>query len=272
MTAQALPARDDLKDAGTVARVARLLRIAAESEGPFTLTSITERTGLSPATVHRLLDLLGREGLVERDAVRRSYRVGGELFRLSALVFNRVPFRDIAGPLLREAADAFDETCYFAMYLPSEGRLMFAEKADSSRELSYRFELNRPLSLVWGSSGRAILAYLPEQRAREILEAEREGNHEGRRPPSWAVLKRELASIRERGYAHSRGQRVAHAIGVIAPVFNHNNEIYGSLGFTIPEQRFAALDLEQVAQVAVRQADRLSRALGAARGAAVPST
>ena len=76
----------NLKDAGTVSRVAQLLRIAAESEGPFTLTSIIQRTKLSPATVHRLLALLMREGLIEKDPVRRTYRVGGELFRLGALV------------------------------------------------------------------------------------------------------------------------------------------------------------------------------------------
>lgn len=253
----------DLRDAGTVSRVAQLLRIAAEAEGPFTLTSLTTRTNLSPATVHRLLDLLMREGLIEKDAVRRTYRVGGELFRLGALVFNKIPFRQIAGPILREASAVFDETCYFALYLPTDGRLMFVEKADTPHELSYRFELNRSMSLVWGSSGRVVLAFLPEQRAREILDAETERNHEGRKAPGWGELKRELATIRTQGYAHSRGQRVPHAVGVIAPVFDHNNEIYGSLGYTIPESRFDALDLKQVARFAVEHANRLSRALGA---------
>lgn len=253
----------DLKDAGTVARVAQLLRIAAEAEGPFTLTSVTTRTGLSPATVHRLLDLLVREGLVARDPVKRSYRVGAELFRLGAIVFNKIPFREIAGPILQHAAGLLNETCYFALYLPAEGRLMFAEKADSPHELNYRFELNRPLSLVWGSSGRVVLAFLPQERARSILEAETERNHAGRRAPSWRELSKELEQIRAQGYAHSHGQRVPHAVGVIAPVFEHNNEIYGSLGYTIPETRFGAQQLEAVARAAVEHANQLSRALGA---------
>lgn len=260
--ARPLPATD-LRDAGTVSRVAKLLCIAAESDGPFTLTSIIERTNLSPATVHRLLDLLMREGLIAKDEMRRTYRVGTELSRIAALVSSTTPFRQVVGPILREACAKFDETCYFALYLPAKGRLIYADKADTSHELGYRFELNRPLSLVWGSSGRVVMAYLPAQRAEQILSRETERNHEGRKPPSWAELKRELAAIRERGYAHSRGQRVPNAVGVIAPVFDHTNQIYGSLGYTIPDSRFAAFDLNELARSAMYYAARLSHALGA---------
>lgn len=257
------PSPIDLKDAGTVVRVVRLLRLVAELDAPLTIKRLCERTGLTPSTVHRLLDLLLREGLVEREAAGRTYRIGAEYYRVAALVFHKVPFHDIAGPILRDAAEAMGETCYFALYMRAEGRLMFVEKADSPHPLNYRIEFNRPFSLVWGSSGRVILAHLPPDVARELVERETEPNHAGLVPPTWSDLCEELATIRHQGYAYSHSQRIPDGFGVLAPVFDHHDDIYGALGFTIPRTRFEQHRIEDIARVAKRYAARLSAALGA---------
>ena len=72
----------------------------------------------------------------------------------------------------------------------------------------------------------------------------------------------ELAAIRARGYALSFGQRIAGAVGIFAPVYGAGGRVTGSLGFTIPEQRFEPAREAEFAREACRLAAELSAGLG----------
>jgi DNA-binding IclR family transcriptional regulator len=249
-------------DTGTVARVALLLRLIAEHQGAFTLTDIANASNLPAPTVHRLLDLLAQQGLVAHEKQLRTYRVGTELYRISSMVRMNVPLAQVVRPILADAAQECDETCYFALYLPAQLAVMYESRADSSHSLDYRVEFNRPMSLLWGASGRVILAHLPEERVRAAMVQERNFSRDGRMPDEKRLLA-ELKQIRERGYAYTRGQRVPGAVGVLAPVFDETGAIYGCLGFTVPEQRFSEAKLPQFIRSASAHAAQLSEALGA---------
>lgn len=261
---QTLPERP-AADTGTVARVALLLRLIAEQHGAFTLTDIANTSNLPAPTVHRLLDLLAQQGLVAHEKSQRSYRAGSELYRIASLVRANVPLSQVARPILADAAQECDESCYFALYLPAQLAVMYESCVDSSHPLDYRVDFNRPMSLLWGSSGRAILAFLPQERVHAAIEQERRFSRDGRVPNEKQLLA-ELEQIREKGYAYSHGQRVSGAVGVLAPVFDQTDSIYGSLGFTVPEQRFHEDKLPQFVRSATAHAAQLSSALGAAMG------
>ncbi|MEO8387993.1 IclR family transcriptional regulator [Polaromonas sp.] len=248
-------------DTGTVARVAMLLRLIAERQGAFTLTDIANASNLPAPTVHRLLDLLAQQGLVAHEKSQRSYCVGTELYRISSLVRVNVPLVQLVRPVLADAAREADESCYFALYLPAQPAVMYESRVDSSHSLDYRIQFNHPMSLLWGSSGRAILAHVPADRLQAALDNERNFSPGGALPDV-IQLHEELRLIRERGYAFSHGQRIPGAVGILAPVFDENQRIFGALGFTIPAQRFQEEKLELLAQSAMSHANQLSRALG----------
>lgn len=249
-------------ETGTVARVALLLRLIAERPGLFSLGELAQACGLPAPTVHRLLDLLAQQGLVAHEKALRSYRIGSELYRISALVRANTPLTQLIRPILAAAASEAAETCYFALYLPAQLAVMYESRVDAQHPLDYRVELNRPLSLLWGASGRAILAHLPEQTVQAALEQERIAQPQGALPEP-AALQAELEQVRRQGYCHSRGHRIPGAVGVLAPVFDETGQVYGALGFTVPEQRFSKARLAPLAGSAMAHAAELSRALGA---------
>jgi DNA-binding IclR family transcriptional regulator len=254
-------------DTGTVARVALLLRLVADQTAPFTLTDMANASSLPVPTVHRLLDLLTQQGLVAHEKSRRTYRAGTELYRISSLIRANVPVAQLVRPILADAAEQANETCYFALFLPAQLAVMYESRVDSSHPLDYRFEFNKPISLLWGASGRTILAYLPPEQVRAAMAQEKKFSKDGKVPDK-AELNAVLEEIRKKGYGHSRGERVAGAIGVLAPVFDRSNQIYGALGFTVPEQRFRADRLNVLANIAKSHAAELSGALGASANAA----
>ena len=143
---------------GTVARTVRILRFIGERK----ITTIREASAalmLAPSTVHRLFDLLAREGMIEQDKSERSYRAGAEFFRIAAQVVGRYDLRTIALPIMREVVAACEETCVLGLYLPTLHKMTFAERVDSILLLRYQLPMNIHLSLLSGASGRSILRF-----------------------------------------------------------------------------------------------------------------
>lgn len=249
-------------DTGTVSRIASLLRLAAELPGPFSLKDMAAASGLPVPTTYRLLDLLVKEGLLAHDGARRGYRIGTELYRIGSLVRARAPTSDLIVPILSKAVTEVGETCHFAQYLPVQLAVMFDSRVEAAHQLDFRWEFHKPLSLVWGASGRTILAYLPEEKVTQALAAE-DKLATTSPPPSRRDLDKALQDIRRLGYGFTRGQRVPGAVSILAPVFDEQNRIFGALGFTLPEQRFTDDRLNDLVRVAKKSANELSAALGA---------
>lgn len=254
---------------GTVARAVRVLRALADFNGDVGLKELAEHLDLPPSTVHRLLDLLAGEGMVERDEVVPLYRPGLEFHRVAASIHKRMSPRSVALPFLRAATAENDENTYLGLVDLRRGKMVFAASAESSHQLSYRVALNEAQSLVTGASGRAILASMKEaDMERVIMEEGRAGQLKDAKARS--TLKAELQRIRQQGYSLTCGQRIEGAVGIFAPVFDAHANVIGSFGYTVPEVRYNESDLPKLAGAAMRHAAALSHALGYSSNDAQP--
>lgn len=255
-------------DTGTVSRIALLLRLISEQTGSFNLKDIATAAGLPVPTVYRLLDLLTKEGLVAQDKSRRGYRIGSELYRIGSLVRANTPVPRLVHAILSQAVAEVDETCHFALYLPAQLAVMFDSRVDSSHPLDFRMEFYKPIPLLWGASGRTILAHLPHEMVDQALASAVQWS-DVKVPPK-VDLERALEEIRSLGYALTKGERVLGSVSVLAPVFDSGDKIFGALGFVMPEQRFSPDRLELLAATAKKFANRLSLELGAKRAGSHP--
>jgi DNA-binding IclR family transcriptional regulator len=231
--------------------------------GRTTIKDASAALSLAPSTVHRLLDLLGKENIVEHNQVDRDYRIGPEFFRLAAMVFARYDVRTLAMPVLQDVVDACDETCVLGLYLPTVGKMTFAAKVDSSRLLRYQIPLNTQMSVLWGASGRSILAFLPEAHIDRIRTAESAAPASGEQVPSRPKLEKDLAEIRKAGVALSRGQKIPGAVGIGAPVLGTNGTVIGSLTATVPATDLTTSKEKEIRLLIRSKAAELSMRLGA---------
>jgi DNA-binding IclR family transcriptional regulator len=247
---------------GTVMRAVQLLTALADAQGPVTVKQVAERLQLPPSTAHRLLQLLKKEDFVESHEESRQYGIGPAFYRVAARVVSgtSVPVR--AQPVVEAIARRFDETVLFGHYLPAEGALAFAARADGEQKLKYLIDMNRPLSLVWGASGKAILAYLPAERARALVAAEGPSPASGATAPSWEQIEPELAAIRARGWAISESEKLPDARGIAAPVFTSAG-VVGCLCLTSPKARMPHASADAIGQHIAQHARALSHELGA---------
>jgi DNA-binding IclR family transcriptional regulator len=260
--ARSTPAALGAVGTGTVQRVVRLLSEIASTKGEQVgVAELAGRLELPTPTTHRLLHLLREGGMVEWNASTKRYSVGPELYRIAALVNAAADLPKIAQREIRNVAEKTGEATLFGVYLPNAAAMSFIAQADGRHALQYRIELNAITSLVWGASGKAILAFLPEEVVAEALAREKD-NASGSPPPTAQRLSEELARVRRNGFAVSEGEKLQGARGVAAPVFGRNG-IVGSICVTSPRERLPIDSVTELGDIVTEAAKRLSRSLGA---------
>jgi len=246
---------------GPVTRSIKLLQYLGE-QGHTTIKEASAALALAPSTVHRLLDLLSKENIVEHDQSDRSYRIGPELFRLAAKVYERYDVCALSMPVLTEIVTSCNETCLLGLYLPVAGKMTFAAKVDSSRVLRYQIPLNTQISVLWGASGRSILAFLPKEHVDRIYQQEGPSPATGEALPSRQKLEKELTEIRANGIALTRGQKTPGAVGIGAPIFAASGNVVGSLAVTVPAPELTPAKEKQIRMLLKVKSTELSVRLG----------
>lgn len=218
---------------------------------------------LRPSNAHRLLATLVEERFVQQDARTARYSLGPELLRWAHLIIARAPLREIAMHHMRALVDACNETAFLGLYDAARQEMMFAASVESEHPLRYAIELNRWMPMNTGASSLAILAFLARPECEAIA-----GRvlHAAPLTPnaiaSRARFSTELAAIRRRGYAFSRGQRLAGAIGIAAPIFASGSRVIGDLVVTIPEQRFERRNTAKLGRLLRRHAAAVTADIG----------
>lgn len=245
---------------GTTARVLALLRAAAEFEGPVSIKAMALKLGLAQSTVHRMFDLLVAEGFMRQDPQSRQYSIGAEFYRVATLVAASHSFGDFAGPTLAGLTADTGETAAFALYLNGTGQMVFTSVSDSPHALRYRLDSHERMPVVWGASGLAILAFLPEQERTAIAAAAGPSPVTGAAPDPEA-LERRLAEIRATGWAWSQGEKIPESVGIAAPVMSAGR-VTGCVALTIPSVRFDPAVLARYGELVMNAAGALSMGPG----------
>lgn len=152
----------------TVARAAELLEVLAAG-GPgagLSVTEVAQRSGVSKSAAFGLLQTLRHYGLVadEGEGMNRRYRLGMSLARLGDRAQAQISLRDVARPLLRELTAATGMASRVAV--PQEGQAVIVDQVDSGGGLRLDLRMGaRELPHCTGI-GKALLAAMPEQEAR----------------------------------------------------------------------------------------------------------
>lgn len=218
--------------------------------------------GLSPSVTHRILHEMTRLGLLVDGPERGHFRVGPELNRIAVLLADRLDVKRVGGPILEATAEAIGETVVLALYSATRRKFWAVDAAESTHAISYIWESLREWSDVHlGSSGKGILAFLPEDE-REAILTELPDPIPGLRPISKAAMRDELDLARQQGFVISRGERYAGAIGISAPIRNAAGRVIGDIVAAWPDNRTDREKEQRVAVAIVSAADHLSEALG----------
>ncbi len=200
---RAVPASDPDAVSPTLRAFALLERIATADEPP-TLEELTRASGLPKPTVHRILHLLMRGGLVEREGRDKRYAVGARLCALSLEVQMRSPRRRERHAILARLVEAVGETCNFTMLDGNE--VVYLERVETSANVRLHMKAGSRVPLHCTASGKLLLSAMPSAQMRRLLGPGPLARYTERTVVSLDALERELAKIRATGVGTDVGE------------------------------------------------------------------
>jgi DNA-binding IclR family transcriptional regulator len=245
----------------SVDRAVALLRaVATATDGDATLQALAERTGLNRSTAWRILATLEHHGLVERRD-GGGYAVGVSAARIGA-AFAADGLVRRAHPVIAHLATLSGETATIAVTRGTG--LYYVDQVAATRAESDNW-LGRSVPLHCTSTGKAYLAWLPDDEVEELLPA-RLPRFTATTTTERSRLLAELHDTRARGYSTCAGELETDSNGVGAPVLDGGRpiavvSIWGPPD-RIPPSRFGALG-----RLAADGGEQLAGVLIAARDA-----
>jgi DNA-binding IclR family transcriptional regulator len=241
---------------------ARILQALARAPRPQMLRDLAAAAQMPPAKAHRYLVSFARMGLVEQQAETGLYDLGSFALELGLSALARMEPVTLAAPVLAELRGETGQTVALAVWANHGPTIVRWLGADTPVSASLRTGSVMPLTR--SATGQAFLAFLPQETTAPWVKKElAEHARQGLAPITREAVEQLVAQIRRRGLART-SEFIPGISGMAAPVFDHSGALALALVVLGYSKPFDAAG-DSIAAALLRQADKLSARLGAAR-------
>jgi IclR family acetate operon transcriptional repressor len=218
----------------SVDRALLLLETIAEAGGEATLTDLSVRTGLNISTCHHLLATLIKRGFAAKVPGRRLYALGSRVHSLShACLQVDLPRR--AQPYMETINRSTGETVHLAT-LQGDAVVTVAVRDALHPVRVGTGKIGRQEAPHATSTGKAILAWLPEDEMRRIL-ADGMKRFTEKTITDFPEFVESLRIVRRHGYAIEREEFLPGVICVGAAIRDQAGTVIGSISASTPTMR-----------------------------------
>jgi DNA-binding IclR family transcriptional regulator len=233
--------------------------VAQEPEG-LSNAEISRKLQIPKSSASYILRTLEKRGYLNRDSASARYRVGLKVLSLSRGALSGIDVREVALPIMRHLMEKTSLTCHLAILDGPEA--VYIEKVEPTGFIRMDTWVGRRMRVHATSVGKALVAYIPQQRLEQILS---ERSMEKRTPKTITTLPRllkELEKVRTQGYAVDDEENNLGARCLGAPVFNQQGAIEASLGLSGTINQVNAQTMPRIIEALKDAARHVSMQLG----------
>jgi DNA-binding IclR family transcriptional regulator len=242
---------------GTVRSVERAIAILfsfTRGSAMKTVAELQADLGISRPTLYRLLQTLQHHGLVRGSGEPLRYTLDHRVMSLADVWLAQIDVVRCAEEGMADLWARTDETVGLYVPLGDDTRIAVSELR-SKQPLSLGLGIGHTASVTLGASGRAILAFLEPERIEQVLKSV---------PDAYVreQTRADLERIQQQGYSVTVSQRIAGAVAIAAPVFDHLGGVAASLCLFGPETRLVEDLRPRYISLVVNAAAKISTAMG----------
>lgn len=242
----------------SVDRALLVMEILAR-HGQAGVTEIAAELGVHKSTVSRLVAVLEARGYVEQTAERGPYRLGYAIARLARATSGQLDLVRVSQDVCDGLAADVAETTNVAIL--DADRIVNVVEAIGPAEITLRTWVGQSCPAHATSSGKVLLAGMTAADVAARLTDPLQ-SFTANTVVAVADLERELATVRERGWASCTEELEVGLNAVSAPVYDANAEVVAALSVSGPSYRMSEGHFEEVAKVTIGAAEVISRRLG----------
>jgi DNA-binding IclR family transcriptional regulator len=206
-----------------VDRAVRILTLLRNERREMTIAEISEAMDCNKSSIYKLLLTLNHHGLLARDPITKRYSLGVALMEFGRAVLSGFDIQHAAKPSLKALTAFSGETTALSILRGTKLTILEVEESTAELRVSLAVGMTNPATAT--SSGKAILAYLPEKQRNEILKIEGLTKHAKMSITNPAMYRKELEATRKRGYATDYEEFQEGIAGISAPIFSSKGVI-----------------------------------------------
>ncbi len=210
----------------SVERAAAILRLLAEENEPLTLSQVATALGLAKGTAHGIVRTLQEVGFIEQDQVNGPYRVATEVFRLGWTRLDQNELRSKTMNWTDALAARTGESARVAAF--HAGRAQVAHhvfRGDGGTQVLVTGSI---VPLHASALGKVLLAFDPGAGRSVVKTQLTPFTH--RTIIERVSLHRELATVRDSGWAGAVGEVEPGVAGIAAPIRDAGGYVVAAVG------------------------------------------
>jgi IclR family transcriptional regulator, KDG regulon repressor len=224
----------------------QVLEFVAESGRAVSLTEAAEAVGLPKTTVFRYLHTLSASTFLQHKPSEDRYELGARFRALARTDRSLNRLREVSLPIMRDLLQQFDETINLA--IESDGAMIYIEVVESTRHLRIGARIGSREPMHTTALGKAFLAYLDDTSRDALIGPGSLSAKTYRSLRDSKVLRRQLASVRDIGYAVETGENEDGAICIGVPILDDLSRPIAALSLSAPVRRQTKALLERASK------------------------
>jgi DNA-binding IclR family transcriptional regulator len=248
----------------SVERALALLECLADLKHGLSVSEISRRFSLPKSSVHLIAATLERKGYLRKSMQTGKYKLGLRLVSLSRLALEGLDLPAEARPLLQSLMRRTGLTVHMGVLSGSEAVLI--EKVEAPGMIKLATWVGRRMDVHCTGIGKALIACLPEQEFNRFIAAHELARHNARTIVSPALLKQELARVREQGYSVDDEEDEIGLRCVGTPVFGREGQVVAAVSVAGTKYQMPLNRVPSLARILKQTAEGISALLGMPAG------
>lgn len=203
---------------------------ALERVGPAGVTRLATEVDASKSTVHNHLSTLREQGYVVTEG--SEYRLGLRFLQLGERARTYTDVYEVARPEVNALAD---ETKLLAnLDVEEQGRGVYLYRSREGSDIRLSTRAGERHDLHCTATGKAMLAYLPDERLKQVLETPGLKRRTPNTITDESALRDHLATVQERGVAFDEEEYDRGLRCVGAPIRTGSGTVVGAISISGP--------------------------------------
>jgi DNA-binding IclR family transcriptional regulator len=245
----------------SIDRALSILELLVDYNEGLGVVEISEKVNLHKSTVYRLLSTLIYKDYVVQDLGTNKYRVTFKLYELGNKKLKDIDLLSASKLYTKKLMESVNEVVHLVV---REGnKIVYIDKVEAiNNTIRMASTIGKRNPMYCTSVGKAILAYLPDEEIKNIWNISKIEKLTKYTITDFEEMKKELDTVREKGYGIDNEENEIGVRCIGAPIFNRFGEVEGAISISGPTIRVKEKDIDEISKEVIKYGNLISKELG----------
>ncbi len=244
----------------SVKRATDIISLFSSSQAALGITQIAANLGLNKTTAWGLVNTLEQQGFLQQNPETLKYSVGPRLFELGMLYIDNLEINSRATRHVHALASRTRLVARLGIW--DRRTVLITLLALPKSEDSLSHQIGPRIPAYCSGIGKALLANLDKDELQSYLKEIELVRHTKATVIDPELLLKELAQVREQGYAVSCEEMIPGLVALGAPVFGKGRRLVGAISISDSPASGFSKHMEKQKEDLLRTATEISQEMG----------